>query len=226
MDETLFKVKVNQIEMLKKRGFDVSPEESLPIFNLRGFLQYYTAKIAETGQTIYQLLTRLYENPLGEMVYVYYSPVTDKSTGKSTVLELINEVNGLRREYNNSLNKAIIISRKGLSPDASNQLKNMPLYLVQSFIYSELTWNITKHILTDPHLLLTDEDTRALLAENPFLSLEKMPFILDSDPMAKYLGAVPGQVIKIKRRVIFYPAMVDVAVVYRLVKSEAEAENI
>lgn len=218
--QTLYKVKLSQIRMLHKRGYDISKEKPLLNYSFAEFKKYYLTIEKETGETIFSLLSRLYEKK-GTYLYVYYSSDIESSTGKSQISEIINFLNTKQESYP-GLENAIIISKKNLSPEGRSLLAKVPLFFIQTFLYSELSWNKTAHVLVDPHTLLSKEEVENFLAENPLVKLEKMPLMVDSDPMAKYLGARPGDVVKITRRINFYVSSVDRVVTYRLVKATAE----
>nr|WIL04580.1 DNA-directed RNA polymerase subunit [Cedratvirus duvanny] len=217
---TLYRVKRTELEMMQTRGYDVSAVRALLKYKPDEFVKYYSAQMQKTGKNIYDLLSSLYVNPQGEYIYVFYSPEKDKATGKSIVTEVLNDINELRKTYN--VHHAVIISAKGLSPEANSLMGRLPLYYIQSFTYSSLLWNITRHVLVDPHTLMTDKEVEEFLKENRYISLDKMPIIKDTDAIAKFLGAVPGQVIKIRRRITEYPSMSNVGLFYRYVKAEAD----
>ena len=58
--------------------------------------------------------------------------------------------------------------------------------------------NITKHVLVPKHTILTPEE-KSNLMKRYRLKSDQLPRIHKSDPIARYLGAVPGQVLKIIR---------------------------
>ncbi|SPN78943.1 RNA polymerase II RPB5 subunit [Cedratvirus Zaza IHUMI] len=216
----LYRVKRTELEMMQTRGYDISSVRSLLKYTLEDFTKYYTSQMQKTGKNIYDLFSSLYVNPQGQYIYVFYSPEKEKATGKAIVTEVLNDINELRKTYN--VHHAIIISAKGLSPEANSLMGRLPLYYVQSFTYSSLLWNVTKHVLVDPHTLMTDKEKEEFLQKNRYVSLDKMPIIKDTDAMAKFLGAVPGQVIRIRRRITEYPSMSNVGLFYRYVKAEAD----
>lgn len=83
--------------------------------------------------------------------------------------------------------------------------------LVQVFKAKELMFNISRHHLVPKHELVLDKEVPALL-ELYQVKATALPQILQTDPMAKYLGARPGQLVKITRS----SPTAGEAVVYRL----------
>jgi len=60
-------------------------------------------------------------------------------------------------------------------------------------------FDITKHALVPKHELL-DEKTREETLKKFGITLRQLPRMLETDPMAKVLGAKPGDVIRITRK--------------------------
>lgn len=71
---------------------------------------------------------------------------------------------------------------------------------VQVFNLSELQFNVSKHSLVPPHHPITDEsEIEEILKQYQVKSRFHFPLILSTDPMARYLGLKPGQLVKIVR---------------------------
>lgn len=70
----------------------------------------------------------------------------------------------------------------------------------QVFDLKELQFNISKHVLVPKHELITNEDEINELVKKYMLkSKTQFPIILKTDPMAKFLFAKPGNIVKITR---------------------------
>lgn len=63
----------------------------------------------------------------------------------------------------------------------------------------EKPFDILKHELVPEHVILS-EDEKAKLLEQYNITSRQLPKILGSDPVAKALGAKPGDVLKITRK--------------------------
>lgn len=71
---------------------------------------------------------------------------------------------------------------------------------IQTFEIKELQFNITKHHLVPKHILLNNEIEINKIVELYHLkSRVQLPVILKSDPIARYLNAKTGNVVKIQR---------------------------
>jgi DNA-directed RNA polymerase subunit H (RpoH/RPB5) len=74
--------------------------------------------------------------------------------------------------------------------DKSNQL-------VQLFYQSHLNFDISKHRKVPKHRIITEEEVQAISKEYHIADIKKIPKIDSQDPMAKWIGARPGDVIEI-----------------------------
>ena len=68
---------------------------------------------------------------------------------------------------------------------------------VQFFDVRELQYNVTKHSLVPRHELLSEEQVEQLLTRLQLRSRSLLPRIDSSDPVARYLGLRPGNVVRI-----------------------------
>ncbi|MGB9675469.1 MAG: DNA-directed RNA polymerase subunit H [Candidatus Nanoarchaeia archaeon] len=59
--------------------------------------------------------------------------------------------------------------------------------------------DVLKHFLVPEHQILTKEEVQALL-ERYNISPLQLPVLLSSDPIAKAIGAKPGDIVKIIRK--------------------------
>ncbi|XP_041448647.1 DNA-directed RNA polymerases I, II, and III subunit RPABC1-like isoform X2 [Drosophila obscura] len=105
------------------------------------------------------------------------------------------------RMRDENIRHAIIVSQAGLTTAAKRALlalKNSDNFDVEQFLEIELMVNITQHDLVPEHVLLTDAEKQALFAKYN-LKPELMMILLTTDPVARYYGFKPGQVVKIIR---------------------------
>lgn len=73
---------------------------------------------------------------------------------------------------------------------------------IQVFDIRELQFNISKHKLVPKHELISAENEgliQELITKHCIKTKTQFPLILKTDPMAKYLNAKPGSIIKITR---------------------------
>ncbi len=86
---------------------------------------------------------------------------------------------------------------------------------IQTFILNDLQYNITRHVLVPKHEVISDEtEVESLLKQLQVKSRHQLPSILRSDPIARYFGVKPGNIMKITRvspsagQTVFYRCVV------------------
>jgi DNA-directed RNA polymerase subunit H (RpoH/RPB5) len=71
---------------------------------------------------------------------------------------------------------------------------------LQLFDIKEVLFNITKHVLVPKHEVITDEEViTTIIKEHNVKNRHHFPLILKTDPIAKYYGMKPGNLVKITR---------------------------
>lgn len=71
--------------------------------------------------------------------------------------------------------------------------------LLSVFMFSDLHFNPTRHHLVDKHTKLNKDEIKDLMTLYNIKSKTQLPIILKSDPIAKWLGIRPGDIVKIDR---------------------------
>jgi len=101
---------------------------------------------------------------------------------------------------NDFTNGLIVVS---LSPPSENVLKFVKSQAknhLQFFHIHQLQFDITTHRLAMPHRILNeDEKVEVFKKFNIMNPEEQLPWIDSQDPMVKWIGAIPGDVIEIER---------------------------
>jgi len=180
----LYKIKKTELQMLEARGYYVKNipyeafKQSFKIENGKiPILNFYGNKINDESSTIY-------------VEYIIAEKIkTDDITQFCMKLKEKNIPNGI-----------IIISGL-ISSMARQKLKetnDSKLFHIEIFEDKELIVNITEHELVPKHIILSDEEKQTLLKKYR-LKESQLPKILTSDPVARFLGLVKGQVVKIIR---------------------------
>lgn len=76
-------------------------------------------------------------------------------------------------------------------------ISNKDNQLLQIFYQSHLNFDISKHRKVPKHRLLTEEEIQSVMREFNIADIQKIPKIDSQDPMAKWIGARPGDVIEV-----------------------------
>lgn len=126
-----------------------------------------------------------------DKIFVFFP--NDDKMGVPTVRECIEEMSKSQVE------SGIVIVKNTITPFARETMRKFAVqYKLERFNQSELMVNITKHKLVPKHVVLTDEEKKQLLKKYK-LSESQLPKIQVTDPVARYFGMRPRQVVKILR---------------------------
>jgi DNA-directed RNA polymerase subunit H len=94
--------------------------------------------------------------------------------------------------------------------------KTMKGAFIRYFKDDELMYDPTEHSLTPHHRIMSDKDVK-YMKEVVGISLKKLPRISAFDPVAKRLGAKPGDLIEITRKVLVENNLIDEEIAFRTV---------
>lgn len=104
------------------------------------------------------------------------------------------------------------ISFPALLVSSKKPIKKLRKSDVEYFTYDELDFDVTTHELVPVHVLVDENELKSVL-ERYGTDRRRLPQMLSDDPIARYHGAKPGDVMKIYRR----SPTAGEHVVYRLV---------
>jgi DNA-directed RNA polymerases I, II, and III subunit RPABC1 len=175
-------------QLVHDRGYVVSQT------NLDMTLQSFASSYAPSGTVLDRSILNFqveHKDSPQDKLYVFYPE--DMSVGVKPIRTFLEKMN------ENNVFKCIVIYRSSLTPSATKVMASLaPKYIMEQFSESELVVNITEHKLVPQHIVLLDEEKKALLARYR-LKDTQLPRILISDPVARYYGLKRGQVVKILR---------------------------
>ena len=97
-------------------------------------------------------------------------------------------------------NHTILIINGKLTPIANQTINMMKMEKkwIEIFFFNELMFNPTKHCLVPKHILMTKKEKDAVLSHYS-VNENLIPKILTTDRIARHLGLVPGDMLKIIR---------------------------
>lgn len=76
-------------------------------------------------------------------------------------------------------------------------ISNKENQLVQIFYQSHLNFDISKHRKVPKHRILTEAEIQDIMKEYHIADIKRIPKIDSQDPMAKWIGARPGDVVEV-----------------------------
>jgi DNA-directed RNA polymerases I, II, and III subunit RPABC1 len=137
-------------------------------------------------------VTLTFANAAGELTLIYLIPEPKVSVKKiKQIKEFIEESSRCYR--------CLLLVYKQLITTFAKQyiISDVKLY-VQLFSEKELMFNITKHTYVPKHTVLSLEEKRQVLRQYR-TAASHFPLLLHTDPVCRYYGCVPGQMVRIDR---------------------------
>jgi DNA-directed RNA polymerase subunit H (RpoH/RPB5) len=100
----------------------------------------------------------------------------------------------------NNLKHIIVIIKSKISSSAQGQIRSLQLLKnkVEIFFERELQYNLTKHSFVPEHTVCSEATKKQVLKEYN-ITVAQMIKIQTTDPVVRWLGAQPGQLLKIRR---------------------------
>ena len=114
-------------------------------------------------------------------------------------------VGGIRKYFERmreaNVKRAIIVTQHGATSWVKRAQADLleDDFVVEIFTEQELLFNVTEHSLVPKHVVLTDTEKAALIAKYRIAQPTQLPCLQRADPVARYYGLLPGQVVKIVR---------------------------
>ena len=224
----LLKLKKNEIRMMGERGYDITNEAPLLSYeaaNVQVFIDYYKQVAHMNGISFVQALGNFYQRPdsyVGQDTGPLLTVWMDKegnTISKGRVQALIDTL--LSPDYA-IIRKVLLVIATPLSSAAKGLLDQLATYRVEIFDFSDLSYVPIDNYLVPKHTLLTAEERTAFLKK---LGSSSMPIISLYDPIARYYGALPGQIFKIERIDLSGTMTVTKSLFYRIVVDKPLAKN-
>ena len=123
----------------------------------------------------------------------------------------ISDLNKSKRSYLQNIGKEVEHFIFVLTKENTKQYIGIPNDLLmfvseqlektgEVFHLNELQYNVTKHVLVDPHHVVHDQDEKKeILQKFNIQKFEHLPLILSTDAVVRFIGGKPGDLIRITR---------------------------
>jgi len=104
------------------------------------------------------------------------------------------------KSYKNGI---VIVSMQKPSENVLRVVKTLSTERVQFFHIRQLQFDITTHRYAMPHRILNEDEKKAVFdqyhIESDTKAREVLPWIDSQDPMVKWIGGIPGDIIEVLR---------------------------
>ncbi|XP_010922136.1 DNA-directed RNA polymerases II and IV subunit 5A [Elaeis guineensis] len=180
---TFFRIRRTILEMLRDRGFLVTDAE------IEMTRDQFVEKFGINFRREVLDFSRSKRDDPSDMICVYFVEEKLHVRLLQTYLQQMNSA---------KITRAIFVVKEKPAAFLLNILSDIPARRLEVFMEHELSVNISKHVLVPKHELLTIHQKNFLL-ERYNVKITQLPRIQVADPVARYYGLVPGDVVKITR---------------------------
>ena len=118
----------------------------------------------------------------------------DFNVGSATVISIY------RKMQEDDVSRAIVVTRGKVTSYAEAAIRNLKTQKchIETFTLLELQINVTHHVDVPRHIICSNEKKQKVLEQYAITS-DQVPKISPTDPVARYFGAVRGQMFKVIR---------------------------
>lgn len=186
---SLFRSFCVTMQMLSDRGYDVG-EHMLNIDkDYQKFVDIYSDDV-ENARKMLNLKFHKTEKSKKTNIMTFWYPTLGKSDLQEIYETLVEQ----------NINHAIVVHLNKVTPYTIPVIKSLKTlkYNIEPFMESELQFNIMHHEDVPKHIICSKKKKDAVLSTYS-VTPDKLPRILSTDPVCRYLGAAKGQLIKIIR---------------------------
>ena len=178
-------------EMLEYRGYDISNISSFTTFTGTDKLDKLSINLSKNGK---------------ELIQVHYEVDSTRTNHKKLTKRIEDIISKLESPEKSKDLTIIFLVRDGMTPSVKEAIRLLSEkygVFIQIFPIRNLMYNCTKHKSVPQHIRITKTEYEVYLQD--FLdslhieSLENLPKIFDTDPVAMFIGLRPGEMCKIIR---------------------------
>ena len=183
----IFKSRVNMLDILKSQGYDVADYEGSSIHEVHSM---FTAK---------QMDMLVSKSDGTKKAYIKYHLA--KSLRPNNLYEYIDDLYNLEEVLTNA-DDLIIIMKDDPNETILKTLRNIweqDGTFITIFSMKRLQFNILKHTLVPPHVVLTSEEANKLKVQYNIKDDSQLPDISRFSPVAQAIGMRPGDMCRITR---------------------------
>jgi DNA-directed RNA polymerase I, II, and III subunit RPABC1 len=194
--EILHRVYTHLIEMLEARKYTIDEEDIADKKELSTFKDLFEDENDPDISILQFVCEKIEEEKETERIAIFWSDVEKIGVRQiKSYLDFMDE---------NDVNHSILILKKPITTFGKRAIEefniNFPSKYIEYFEYSELLINITKHVLTPLHILLSDTEKAELLKNYNLKKDGQLPKLHHTDAIAKYYGLRKGNVVKVIRQ--------------------------
>ena len=181
------------LEMIKSRGYNIDKYSNYSIKEIEVMINSMPSKISIELSP----LDMSFNKEDGNLIVKY---ITNAKVRASNISSLIYEMVEEKLQPNDTL---VLLVNDNVSSDSLtetiNNFQKKQKKFIQIFNIESLMFNITQHILVPHHEIMNQTETTNIMSKYNIQNLLQLPLILQSDPVAKFIGAKRGDIVKITK---------------------------
>ena len=181
------------LEMIKSRGYNIGKYSNYSIKEIEVMINSMPSKISIELSP----LDMSFNKEDGNLIVKY---ITNAKVRASNISSLIYEMVEEKLQPNDTL---VLLVNDNVSSDSLTEIINnfqlKQKKFIQIFNIESLMFNITEHILVPNHEIMNQTETVNIMSKYNIQNLLQLPLILQSDPVAKFIGAKRGDIVKITK---------------------------
>lgn len=217
-----YRVKYYQIIMMDKRHYIIPDMERQMInhpYNSKESKQIFIDKYVPKDNAFFIKSKLDYEykhsmeNKTCKVIYVQEILNNQIDESKDSILAESTNVLIATIDKNVDVTDIILISRVKFSSDSLKKIHDIRTHNIQIFLHKELFYDPTNHTLVPTMEIIPLDESRNFLKKPDNLNIKKICF---DDPIIKFLGGIPGQLVKVTRK-LPYISNVEISQEYRLI---------
>ena len=183
---SIYKSRINLIDILNDRGFNVTDYDQFSISDVG--LMYNNKQ-----------LDLLLENKSKQKIFVKY--YLGKTLRPNNIQEIVDDLFVLENILNNN-DELLLITKEDMNDSVKaiiTQIWNQSSIFVNLISIKRLQFNILKHNMVPKHSILPEEEKDNILKKYGIDHTDKLPDISRFDPVASTIGLRPGNICHIVR---------------------------
>jgi DNA-directed RNA polymerase subunit H (RpoH/RPB5) len=182
----IYKSRTHLLSLLKTQGHDVSQYDNFGMNEVHAM---------NTNKQLDMLVVK--ED--GTKTYVKYH--LGKPLRRDNITEYVDDLYHLEKTLNKADSLVIVIKSEMNDPNIAtlNQIWEQDGIHVVIFSLDRLQFNVLEHVYVPKHVILTEEETQAMMTKYNIAHPDMLPNISRYDPVAMAMGMRPGQVCRIER---------------------------
>jgi DNA-directed RNA polymerase subunit H len=217
--QRLLDIKRTQVQLVRDRGYNIGSDERYLTMSVSDFNAAYNQQAAATDTpiSVRNFISHRYTKDDGQLLLVYYAAKSESSK-KYISIDIIKSFTYNINHFRTSDNILIVnapLSAKSVKEIADYQAQH-PNRKIQIYQEHDLTYNPTLHYDVPVHELVPSDQADRLLAELK-VTPANMLLIREDDPIIRYYGWSPGNIIRVYRNDISISMLAPRSINYRVV---------